>query len=249
MSQEQNLLIASLTYIESLKRIASEAETIAKLEGCWDEESGALLNFPWLCEKFELFWFESREAEEILGRNFDSDVFFSPIEFERLVQSVLLLTQDRFYRETPATGDGGIDLIYKECIDPNWDAYATTLVQCKLYRGYVPVSEVRDFFGVISANTASGLFVTTGKFTNQARSFLPLANRSPHSNSLYALDGQGWKGLLAIAKECHSVIDCATLDGDSKEIQEHAQELNELRRSAKYFIRSQGVIASQENLF
>jgi len=249
MSQEKDLLIASSTYIDGLKRIASEAEKLAKQEGCWDETSSALLNFPWLCKKFELFWLENQESEDILGCNLGSDAFFSPVEFEKLVQSVLLITQDRFYRETPSTGDGGIDLIYEKCIDPNWNAYATTLVQCKLYRGYVPVSDVRDFFGVISANTASGLFVTTGRFTNQARSFLPLANKSPHSNSLYALDGKGWSGLLAIAKECHLVMEYTTREEDTKGIQEQAKELERLRRVAKEFIHSRGVMVSQESLF
>lgn len=248
MHADEDILIASAIYIDGLKRTARDAESIAKSEGYWDATSHTLLNFSWLSKKFELFWFENPEVEASLKAKLPANAFFSPLEFEKLVQSVLLLTQDRLYLETPLTGDGGIDLMHQECIDPNWSAYATTLVQCKLYRGYVPVSEIRDFFGVISAHTASGLFVTTGKFTTQTRSFLPTANRSPHSNSLYALDGYAWKGLMKIAKNCHSVME-STSEADDAEMQVCARELQALRAEAEELIFREGFLANQPSLF
>ncbi|MEY2633242.1 MAG: Mrr restriction system protein [Pseudomonadota bacterium] len=243
----EELLVAAAEHIKNLQCIAKEAEHIAQSEDSWDDGSSALLNFPWLSHKFELFWFENPEIERLLQPRLPADAFFSPLDFEKLVQSVLLLTQDRFYRATPLTGDGGIDLIHQECIDSNWNAFATTLVQCKLYRGHVPISEVRDFFGAISAHTASGIFITTGKFTTQARSFLPLANNSPHSNSLHALDGQNWRTLMAIAKECYAVLEeCTQQTG---EIQEHSRELELLRKTANELITIQGKLVSQPSLF
>lgn len=247
MHPGEELLVAAADHIDSLRRIATEAESLARSEDYWDDGSSALLNFSWLSKKFELFWFEDPETEASLRLKLPVDAFFSPLEFEKLVQSVLLLTQDKIYRETPATGDGGIDLIYQECIDQNWNAYITTLVQCKLYRGYVPISEVRDFFGVISANTASGLFITTGKFTTQARSFLPLANNSPYSNSLYALDGGSWKALMKIAKDCHSVI-----EGDAQtddQVEASSKKLQMLRKLARELIVKQGNLINQASLF
>lgn len=247
MHADEELLVVAADHINNLRRTAKEAKYIARSEDYWDDDSNALLDFSWLSKKFELFWFENPEIEAYLRLKLSADAFFSPLEFEKLVQSVLLLTQDRLYRETPATGDGGIDLIHQECIDPNWDAYATTLVQCKLYRGYVPVSEVRDFFGVISANTASGLFITTGKFTTQTRSFLPLANNSPHSNSLYALDGESWKMLLKIAKTCHAAIESSTQADDR--IHSHSKQLQLLRKMANELIVKKGTLINQACLF
>lgn len=247
MYTDENILIASATYIENLRRIAREAESIAKAEGYWDETSSALLNFNWLSKKFEMFWFENIEIEELLKPKLPTNTIFSPLDFEKLVQSALFLTQDKIYRETPVTGDRGIDLIHKECIDPNWGAFATTLVQCKLYRGYVPVSDVRDFFGVMTANTASGIFITTGKLTAQTRSFLPLANSSPHSNSLCTLDGEGWRELMKIAKSCYSEID--GVDETDAEMQEVAHRLQVLKEAARDLIHRQSPSTNQGSLF
>lgn len=247
MHTDEELLVAAVAHINNLRRIAREAESLAHSEDCWGDDSSALINFSWLSQKFELFWFENPEIEAFLRPKLPVDAFFSPLEFERFVQSVLLLTQDKLYRETPMTGDGGVDLMHRECIDPGWGAYVTTLVQCKLYRGYVPISEVRDFFGVISANTASGLFITTGKFTAQARSFLPLANNSPHSNSLYALDGESWKELMKIAKNCHAIIEGA-IQVDS-EVQALSEKLQLFRKIAKNLILKRGVLTDQISLF
>lgn len=69
-------------------------------------------------------------------------------------------------RSTPATGDGGIDLIL--------DVRGTTyLVQCKGWEGKVGVAAVRDMAGVLaqSGGDVRGLIVAPNDFTSGARSF------------------------------------------------------------------------------
>ena len=71
---------------------------------------------------------------------------------------------------TQQSYDGGIDL----------DGYrlgiggGRVVVQCKRYKGTVPVSEIRDLFGVVSSdnNIEAGFLVTTGKFSKNAREFV-----------------------------------------------------------------------------
>lgn len=235
-SKTIEILSAQSEYVNNLKRIASEAAMLAKQEGIWDESTEPLLNFGWLSEKFKCFWFTEPQTEELVARSLPEISMFTPLDFERLVQSVLLMLQDKVYRETPITGDGGIDLILRECLDPNWGAYSTTVVQCKLYRGFVPVSELRDFFGVMSANTATGIFVTTGKFTNQAYSFLPLANGSPHSNSLFFVERKEWSQILELATECHRLLTDISDDTESDSYQASLSEIENIQRKASKVI-------------
>lgn len=41
--------------------------------------------------------------------------------------------------------------------------------QCKRYKGSVPPKDVREFRGAMSTRTNMGLFITTGRFTPEAR--------------------------------------------------------------------------------
>lgn len=241
-------LTAAAQYILGLQQVAQEAEDIERSNEEWDEASAALLNFTWLCAKFETFWFEDTTTEAYVITKMSSSVLFTPVDFERLVQSVLWLIEENFYRETSLTGDGGIDLVFRECLDHNWGAYAVTLIQCKLYRGFVPVSHVRDFFGVISAHTAAGIFVTTGRLTAQTRSFLPLANSSPHTNSLSVLDGSAWKKLLNLAKQCYEILVLLS-DTDDESRRDHiVAELRSSQHNAKAIL-SACVSGEQSSLF
>lgn len=243
------ILRASAEYLAQLQQIALSAKELADSEEALDEEACALLNFDWLCAKYELFWFDDVRAESQANLLMPDCPVFTPLDFERLVQSTLLLVQGKFYKTTAATGDGGIDLTHQECLDSNWGAYATTLVQCKLYRGFVPISEVRDFFGVISAHTATGIFVTTGKQTSQAHSFLPLANASPHSNTLHLLERAEWDALLHLAKQCQEVLSSAVdLEADH-EITTVNTELSSLRRKAHKMIFAPKILPIQQKLF
>ena len=92
----------------------------------------------------------------------------SPKEFE---EAVCALFGKMGYRLT-VTGkshDGGIDL---EGVNMGLGG-GRIVVQCKRYKGAVPVYMVRDLFGVVSSdnNIARGFLVTTGKFSHAAWSF------------------------------------------------------------------------------
>ncbi len=68
--------------------------------------------------------------------------------------------------ETASGADGGIDLVLKK-------EGETFLVQCKQWKAYkVGVTTVRELYGVMAAKGATGGFVvTSGVFTNEARTF------------------------------------------------------------------------------
>lgn len=245
----EGVLRASAEYISGMKNIALEAEAIAKSEGTWDETTSLFLNFKWLSRKFKVFWFENIQTQAYVASCLPNIEMFTPLDFEKLVQATLWLLQEKIYRETPITGDGGIDLFLRECLDPNYGAYSTTVVQCKLYRGYVPVSDVRDFFGVMSAHTATGIFITTGKLTTQAQSFLPLANASPHSNSLFCLEREDWIKLLSIAEDCRATIDEASDDDEFEDTQTTCARIDLLQAQAHKVIFNIRASATQANLF
>ena len=87
-------------------------------------------------------------------------------DFELLVGEAFRL-QGYSVTETGGDGaDGGIDLKLKK-------GNEVFLVQCKQWRAYkVPVNVVRELFGVMSAEGATGGFVvTTGIFTADAKAF------------------------------------------------------------------------------
>lgn len=68
--------------------------------------------------------------------------------------------------ETSFGADGGVDLRVK-------DGHETYLVQCKLWKASkVPVTVVRELYGVMMAEGASGaIVVTSGEFTPDAKGF------------------------------------------------------------------------------
>ncbi|WP_081699838.1 restriction endonuclease [Candidatus Symbiobacter mobilis] len=56
--------------------------------------------------------------------------------------------------------DEGIDLIVTEYYKTDIVLVSiTSIVQCKLYRDQAPVSDIRDFFGVMVSRTATGYFL------------------------------------------------------------------------------------------
>ena len=105
-------------------------------------------------------------------------------DFERLVGEAF---RQRGYAvlETGGNGaDGGIDLKLKR-------ASETFLVQCKHWRAYkVPVTVVRELYGVMSAQGASGGFVvTSGVFTADAREFA-------QGRNIELIDGSALKQMI-----------------------------------------------------
>lgn len=92
----------------------------------------------------------------------------SPTEFEEAIQE-FFEHMGYSLSLTKRSHDGGIDL----------DGYrigfggGRVVVQCKRYKETVPVSAVRDLFGVVASdnNIENGFLVTTGKFSQSAREF------------------------------------------------------------------------------
>lgn len=87
-------------------------------------------------------------------------------QFEQLVGEAYR-RQGYAVQETGGGGaDGGVDIVLRRGTE-------TVLVQCKRWRTQrVGVDKVRELFGVVTAeNAASGILVTSGRFTNDARSF------------------------------------------------------------------------------
>lgn len=105
---------------------------------------------------------EGRWKEELL----ETLLAMSPTAFERLVQRLLRESDFSSVVVTGRAGDGGIDGL---------GVYQLSLLsfpvffQCKRYKGSVGPSAVRDFRGAMAGRGEKGLLITTGTFTNDAR--------------------------------------------------------------------------------
>lgn len=187
--------------------------------------------FLWLKAKFKFCWAKTAAVEATLLRIRPDSVVFTPTDFERLIQAILGLVEGRPYLETSASHDEGVDLVDRQRITADWDyeAWSTTIVQCKLYRGYVPVTDLRDFFGVMVARTATGLFFTTGDITPQGRRFLPLANASSMANRFHLITPPDLDKLLTICEDLAEII----MDDDSTSEAEFRADASALRKSAR----------------
>jgi len=89
-----------------------------------------------------------------------------PDAFERLSQRVLRESGFIKVEVTGRTGDGGIDgvgVLRIQLIS------FQVLFQCKRYRDTVGASAIRDFRGAMVGRTDKGLFITTGRFTSEAK--------------------------------------------------------------------------------
>ncbi|MGD0961581.1 MAG: restriction endonuclease [Methylomonas sp.] len=247
-SDKASLLLASAKYIHSLKEIAKEAESIAKLEGLLEETDLILLNFNWLALKYRFFWFDNAETEAYVASNLPDIELFTPLDFEQLVQAALYLIEDKLYNTTAITNDGGIDLYIEEIFDKHYGACLRTVIQCKLYRGYVPVTDIRDFFGVMVAKIATGLFITTGRLTNQELSFIPIANASPHANKLYYIERKDWDEILSLAEQIYEQL-TELENSDEVDYEMITAQIEKIQNKAKlilYFKKNNPV---QESLF
>jgi restriction system protein len=89
-----------------------------------------------------------------------------PDTFERLGQRILRESGFTKVEVTGRAGDGGIDgvgVLRIQLIS------FQVLFQCKRYRDTVSASAIRDFRGAMVGRTDKGLFITTGRFTADAR--------------------------------------------------------------------------------
>lgn len=159
--------------------------------------------YEYMRSKFDCLWYEDVILERILRKYAPNVSIFGAFDFELLIQALLYVLQDRYYAITSTSHDGGIDLEAREpfYFGHNAVAFATYYVQCKLYRGSVPVSHVRDFFGVITNDAAEGYFFTTGNISHTGKQFVNRANKSPYSNSLHLVTKDNLQQLLVIGDE------------------------------------------------
>jgi len=90
----------------------------------------------------------------------------SPAAFERLAQRMLRESGFTKVEVTGKSGDGGID--GKGIATVNDLISFPVIFQCKRYKNPVPVGDIRNFRGSMTA-TDKGLFITTSSFTRGAQ--------------------------------------------------------------------------------
>lgn len=89
-----------------------------------------------------------------------------PSAFERLAQRLLRESGFVKVEVTGRSGDGGIDgtgILQLSLLSFH------VLFQCKRYQGSVGSGEIRNFRGAMSGRTDKGLFITTGRFSPDAK--------------------------------------------------------------------------------
>ncbi|HYA42481.1 MAG TPA: restriction endonuclease [Syntrophobacteraceae bacterium] len=90
-----------------------------------------------------------------------------PEGFERLCQRLLRASGFTRVVVTGRSGDGGID--GEGILELNALVSMKVIFQAKRYRDAVSPSEIRDFRGAMQGRAQKGIFITTGRFTHEAR--------------------------------------------------------------------------------
>ena len=116
-------------------------------------------------------------------------------EFELLVGEAFRLQGFQVTESGGGGGDGGIDLVLRK-------GGEKFLVQCKQWKAFsVGVTVVRELYGVMAANGATGGFVvTSGRFTQDAKAFASGRN-------IKLVDGPRLFGMIKQAQAARSVIE------------------------------------------
>ena len=91
----------------------------------------------------------------------------SPQEFEKLCQRILRESGFIQVEITGRSGDGGIDGI--GMIKLAGFLSFRIIFQCKRYQGNVTSQQIREFKGTMVGRADTGLFLTTGRFTRDAK--------------------------------------------------------------------------------
>jgi len=91
----------------------------------------------------------------------------APTNFEVFCQRLLREAGFVEVTVTKQSGDGGIDGIGRLML--NAIISQPVFFQCKRYQGTVGSPEVRNFRGAIEGRDGRGLFITTGRFTDEAQ--------------------------------------------------------------------------------
>ena len=87
--------------------------------------------------------------------------------FERLVRLLLLSLGFSQVEVVGRSGDGGIDLL--GVVKLNGVLSFRVLAQCKRYKDSVGPRDIRNFRGAMQGRTDKGIFITSGRFTGEAR--------------------------------------------------------------------------------
>lgn len=87
--------------------------------------------------------------------------------FERLARLLLLRLGFSHVEVAGRSGDGGIDLI--GTVKINNVLSFRVLAQCKRYKDTVGPGDIRNFRGAMQGRTDKGIFITSGRFTREAR--------------------------------------------------------------------------------
>lgn len=90
-----------------------------------------------------------------------------PDAFERLCRLLLLSLGFSQVEVVGRSGDGGIDLL--GTVKINSVLSFRVLAQCKRYKETVGPGDLRNFRGAMQGRTDKGIFITSGRFTGEAR--------------------------------------------------------------------------------
>ena len=218
-------------------------------------EDFMFVQYQYMRSKFDGLWFEDVNLERIVRSYIPSISVFGALDFELLIQSLLYVLQGKHYAITSASYDGGIDLGLREnfYFGDSAIGFATYYAQCKLYRGNVPVSHVRDFFGVITNEAAEGYFFTTGVISSSGRKFIGSANKSPYSNKLYFADKQNLKILFSMADEViattEKFVETDNTDEGKRTFDLLWEKVERIRADSKQVMSMKQTKNSQQKLF
>jgi restriction system protein len=126
----------------------------------------ALTIITWVAVGVALVARRNRRRREIeQTRSISQMQALAPERFEELVAEIFI-QKGYGATVTPMQGDHGVDVVLRA---PNGEK---EIVQCKRYQGQVGEPIVRDFFGaMLHENAVCGYIVTTGEFTQQAKSW------------------------------------------------------------------------------
>jgi len=110
--------------------------------------------------------------DEMSEDNWQNDMLeiikkLSPNEFERLCQRILREAGFIHVQITGRSGDGGIDGI--GVIKIAGFLSFRIIFQCKRYQGSISSKLIREFKGTMTGRADKGLFLTTGRFTREAK--------------------------------------------------------------------------------
>jgi restriction system protein len=112
------------------------------------------------------------ESEELSELSWEEELIeilkgMEPDAFERLSQRFLRELGFTNVEVTGKSGDGGIDGVGVIKIGGVLSFHV--VFQCKRYTGTVSSPAIRDFRGAMIGRADKGLFITTGKFTREAK--------------------------------------------------------------------------------